>query len=231
MGFSPPARHHLARAVLLLLAAAALGGGLYWTWKRPLPPSGGCWFESRIELPVPPFRQNDPQWGHDLLGPTPATLGAEGCAVTSAAMVLSFYGIDTDPQRLNRFLIDHGGYTPQGWLYWEAAALVTPGVVEKAYEDRPSYFWIDWNLWHGNPVIIRIRRRDGVTHFVVIVGKEGWNYLIRDPGAGAARGVYPLRELGVPIEALRFYRRLPVAKLPPNVAALPAFRAVAAGYN
>jgi hypothetical protein len=28
---------------------------------------------------------------------------------------------------------------------------------------------------------------------------------VRDPGAGSAKGLYPLRELGSDIEALRFY--------------------------
>jgi len=51
----------------------------------------------------------------------------------------------------------------------------------------------------------------GVTHFVVIAGKDGFDYLVRDPGAGAAKGLYPLRELGSDIEALRFYEPIPNA--------------------
>jgi hypothetical protein len=43
----------------------------------------------------------------------------------------------------------------------------------------------------------------------VIAGKDGFDFLIRDPGAGAAKGYYPLRELGSKIEALRFYQPLP----------------------
>jgi hypothetical protein len=46
----------------------------------------------------------------------------------------------------------------------------------------------------------------GVTHFVVIAGKDGFDYLVRDPGAGSAQGLYPLRELGSDIEGLRFYK-------------------------
>jgi hypothetical protein len=49
-----------------------------------------------------------------------------------------------------------------------------------------------------------------VTHFVVIAGKDGFDYLVRDPGGGAAKGLYALRELGSDIEALRFYE--PIAK-------------------
>ena len=179
-----------------------------WAQKGQLEPHGGRYFFHRVELAVPSFRQGDERWRGDLLGPTPNTLGAEGCAVASAAMVLASYGLDTDPQRLNAYLKTNGGFTPQGWLYWEKAADISGGHVRHAYEDLPSYELIDRNLARGNPVIVRLRLPSGITHFVVIAGKEGFDYLTRDPGAGAAKGLYPLREFGSPIEALRFYQKL-----------------------
>jgi len=195
-----------------LLGAATLvlvGLGAIWAWPhKPLPSQGGIYWPGRLELAVPSFAQGDPRWAKAPLGSTPGTLHAEGCAVASAAMVLASYGIDTDPGRLNRFLTQHEGFTPQGWLYWEKAAEFTPGRCEKAYEDDPSFARIDGNLLRGNPVIVRVRFPGGLTHFVVIAGKEGWNYLIRDPGAGASRGLYPLNELAPGIEALRYYRKL-----------------------
>lgn len=181
-----------------------------WLWPGSIPSRGGLYFPTRVALPVPGFAQGDPAWKDDLLGGEHGpgtTLHAEGCAVASAAMVLASYGIDTDPGRLNRFLAETGGYTKEGWIYWEKAAALAPGLVEKAYEDLPSQARIDWNLLRGNPVIVRVRLPEN-THFVVIAGKEGWDYLIRDPGAGAARGLYPLRELAPRIEALRYYRQL-----------------------
>lgn len=72
----------------------------------------------------------------------------------------------------------------------------------------PSYYLIDSNLWERNPVIIRLHLPDGGIHFVVIAGKRGFDYLIRDPGAGAEKGIYPLKEICSKIEALRFYRKL-----------------------
>jgi len=39
---------------------------------------------------------------------------------------------------------------------------------------------------------------------------------VRDPGAGSAKGIYPLRELGSDIEALRFYQ--PIVNPTSNVA-------------
>ena len=180
-----------------------------WCWKRQIAGSGGLPIPGEIVITVPHYRQADPRWKADLLGKTPGTLGGQGCAVASASMTLSHYGMSVDPAMLNRFLTDHEGYEGAGWIRWESAAEYSPGMVEKAYEDLPSYALIDGNLLEGNPVIVRIRRPDGITHFVVIVGKRGLDYLIRDPAAADDGTIYPLAELGVPIEAMRSYRRIP----------------------
>jgi Peptidase_C39 like family len=199
--------------VVVVLIIAALGLYIDWTWKRKLSPHGGRYFFHRVELTVPSFRQADEKWRDDPLGgvETNGTLGGEGCAVAAAAMVFKFYGIDTDPQQLNWFLTSAGGYTDNGWLYWDRAAWFAPDRVQHMYEDLPSYQLIDSNLSRGNPVIVRVRLRNGVTHFVVIAGKAGFDYLIADPGAGSAKGLYPLRELGSDIEALRFYKPMATA--------------------
>lgn len=204
----------LIRLPLVLVVLAALGAGAWWgrDWSRkasPLPAQGGLWFPVTVLNDVPHFAQNDRRWSRDKLGGTPATLGEEGCAVASAAMVLASYGADLDPGRLNAHLRDSGGYTERGWLYWEKASAYPPAVAEHVYEDDASHFLIDWNLLRGNPVIVRLRYPNGITHFVVVVGKSGYEYLIRDPGAGFAKGVYFLSEFGSPIEALRFYQKLP----------------------
>jgi len=176
----------------------------------PVAASGGLYFPGRVELHVPQFLQGDGRWASDKLGSTPGTLGAEGCAVTSAAMTLASYGIDADPGRLNKFLTDlPGGYTPEGWIYWEKAAEFDKDFTAKLlphYEDKASFFLIDWNLIDGNPVIVRLRYPSGTTHFVVVCGKQGYDYLIRDPGSGGVKGVYPLKEFGSGIEALRYYK-------------------------
>jgi hypothetical protein len=216
MGALRPPRRFPRLAILLgavaaLLLLAGVAGWQFWSgWNAQgvLEPRGGLYFVRRTTLEVPSFRQGDPRWREDFLGPTDGTLGAEGCAVSSAAMVLSYYGVDTDPQRLNTFLSEREGYTPQGWIYWEKAAELAPGKVRHAYEDLGSYRLLDENLWRGNPVIVKLRLQSGTTHFVVVAGKDGFEYLTQDPGAGAARGLYPLSELGSKIEGLRFYEKL-----------------------
>ncbi len=209
----PPVRRRrwllgLLSAVLLLTVAAVTAGGFYEFGKRPLPPSGGCYFVRRVELPVDLFLQGDPKWGKDPLGNSVHNLGQVGCAMTSAAMVMKFYGVDTDPGRLNVYLRENGGYDEDNDLIWEGPATLAPDRVHKAYEDLPSYYLMDTNLLRGNPVIVRLRFPSGVTHFVVVMGKDGFDYLIRDPSsAGLRKGVYPLREIGSNIEALRFYEK------------------------
>ena len=208
----------LFRARQIVLLALLLGGfstlikASYvwenWNRKQKIEPNGGCYFFRRVEIPVPQFRQGDERWRDDFLGPTLNTIGAEGCALSSAAMVLASYGIDTDPQRLNAFLKTNEGYTPQGWIQWEKAAELAPERVWHAYEDLPTYHLIDANLIAGNPVIVRLHLPGRMTHFVVIAGKDGFDYLTRDPGGGASKGLYPLREYGSKIEALRFYQKL-----------------------
>jgi len=211
-------RVFLALVAALFVGALAVGASFVWSWAEgwtatasPLEPSGGLYFPQTILHDVPHFAQADGRWGKDVLAWGPTSLAAEGCAVASAAMVLASYGAGTDPGELNKFLKKNGGFTKGGWLYWEKAAEFPPGSAEHVYEADASHFLIDWNLLRGNPVIVRLRYPNGITHFVVIVGKQGYEYLIRDPGARYKDGLYFLSEFGSPIEALRFYRRTEAA--------------------
>jgi hypothetical protein len=194
-----------------LFIAVLLSMFVYVAWERwdrrgHLQPAGGLFFPRTVLLGVPSFAQADPRWGADRLASTQNTLGAEGCAVTSAAMVLAGYGMDLDPGRLNAFLIENQGYTERGWIYWEVAALYERGKVRHAYEALPSYRLMDWNLLKGNPVIVRVRPPGRGTHFVLVVGKHGFDYIAQDPGAGGRQVL--LRDLCSPVEALRFYEKI-----------------------
>src|ERR1700733_12683325 len=83
--------------IALLLTISLLAAGWYYFWPRQIDASGGIYFPYRVTLAVPRFAQSDGRWGNDSLAGTPATMAQEGCAVSSAAMVLSFYGLQLDP--------------------------------------------------------------------------------------------------------------------------------------
>ncbi len=204
LGESPRRRRRVALGAVFGVALAC--AAFFWCRTAVLPARGGLYFPWRVQIAVPGFAQADPRWGLQFLGATQSTLAAEGCAVTSAAMVLAYHGMDVDPLRLNAFLTQNNGYTERGWLYWEVAAEYVLGRVWHAYEDLPSYRLLDANLWRGNPVIVRIRPGGRGTHFVVVVGKSGWEYLAQDPGSGGR--LVLLSSFGSRIEALRFYERL-----------------------
>ncbi len=86
----------------------------------------------------------------------------------------------------------------------------------------PTFGLLDHELLEGNPVIVRLKLRNGTPHFVVVVGKEGWNYLIRDPARPESWGVYPLKDLTDHIEGLRYFRVLPPTIPPVTAISQPA---------
>jgi hypothetical protein len=108
-------------------------------------------------------------------------------------MVAAFYGVKTNPRQLNDFLTRTGGLDSEGLIDWKQVAAIAPDRVVLAYNGSPSYELIDKSLLAGNPVIVLIPLPDGAYHFVVIVGKKGQDYLIRDPAASGR--LYPLHQL------------------------------------
>src|SRR5260221_10453332 len=116
----------IAGAAVLVFLLLVAGGSLYYFGKREISATGGLYFLSRVELNVPRFAQADPRWADDLLGPTDSTIGGEGCAVSSAAMVLAYYRVNIDPGVLNAFLTNNDSYTPPGWLSLGKAAPFSP---------------------------------------------------------------------------------------------------------
>ena len=228
----PPQPWEIGRGRVWLAGIAILlvlyfGVPAFFRWPHVISSWGGRYFIHRTVIPVPPLQQDDPLWSEQLLGNTIETLGQAGCAVTSAAMILRSYGVDTDPERLNVFLNNHSGYVGDGLLDWDRVSGATGEQVQKAYEDYASYALLDTQILRGNPVIVRLHLRNGSTHFVVIVGKQGWDYLIRDPARPASYGVYPLDRLTGRIEALRFYTIVPPPKPASPKPVVPLVNAVA----
>jgi hypothetical protein len=198
---------NFALRLFSILLTLTLGDLLHAEDGRIIPSTGGRYFKERIEIPVPAFAQDDPRWSDLRLGMSTDTLGDEGCAVTSAAMILAFYGVKTDPKMLNAFLTRTGGLDDNGLIDWHQVPLIAPNHVKLVYDGVPTYELIDANLRSGNPVIVVIPLPDGGYHFVVIVGKEGRDYLIRDPAGTPSRPVYPLRYLADRIRGLCFFGR------------------------
>lgn len=162
-----------AIAVVALAAIAPLKRG-------PIDARGG----RTMHVPAmvtPHFMQTDPRWGSAMLGPTSESLAASGCTVCCLSMALARYGVDIPPGELNRRIEALDGFTEVGWLKWSSVAKITGGRFVAETPSAPRYDEIDDAIESGWPILAKIRLRSIVPHWVLIVGKEGTEYLARDP--------------------------------------------------
>ncbi len=79
------------------------------------------------------FSQRDPRWRGERLGTGGSTIGRAGCLLTASAAMLATWGVDTDPHRLNQWLIANRGYVSGDLLGF--AALGPLGAEIVAYID------------------------------------------------------------------------------------------------
>jgi hypothetical protein len=145
-----------------------------------------------------PLSQRDPRWKDIRLGfgDAQTTIGSDGCLITSLAMLAGAYGLPETPASLNEKLIALGrnaGF--YGALFvWEAMPRVLPGVSARRRVDCrlvPAPLGeIDAELAAGRPVLIEVDMAPSPqvdTHWVLISGKQGDDYLISDPWPVDAR--------------------------------------------
>jgi len=133
--------------------------------------------------------QQDPQWKKDILGfgDPGDTIGYVGCALTSVAMLLSGHGYAETPKTLNQKLKNVNGFVSAG-IRWGAVSQIYPNVTLKAFipcstSDAPLA-QIDAAIAAGQPAIVQVDSSPagGIqTHWVVIYGKTGDDYLMLDP--------------------------------------------------
>lgn len=171
-----------------------------------------------MKLNVIKFGQRDPKWASEKLGTSSVTIGNYGCALCALAMVEKYYGMDTDPLRLNTLLIEKGVYANRNLMSWYLIDKVNEFVKLKEWIDCPTtpapLGKIDAELNEGRPCIAWVDlnpMQQGADHFVVIVGKtEDNHYIINDPWTGEeyffdakygdpAKGIFGLRFINGPV--------------------------------
>jgi hypothetical protein len=133
--------------------------------------------------------QQDPQWKSDILGfgDKGDTIGYVGCALTSVSMLLSGHGYPETPKTLNQKLKNVQGFASAG-IRWGAVSQIYPHVNLKAFipcstSDAPLNL-IDAAIAAGQPAIVQVDHSNapGIqTHWVVLYGKKGDDYLMLDP--------------------------------------------------
>lgn len=168
----------------------------------PVPVLGGEPFSAL--LPVADFDQDDPDWAAARIGGSRESIAEVGCALCSAAMVSTWLGAPITPAELNGHLIANHGYTSRGWLRWQAVADASGGRLRLTYAGPPDHGRIDAGLRAGVPAIVKL----AIGHWVVVVGKQGEDYLVNDPLA-ERRGVLLLSHIAATMLAQREFRAPP----------------------
>ncbi len=128
---------------------------------------------------VPIMSQQDPAWRTLVMQVGADTIGGYGCALTSTAMLLNYFGATLTPPQLNTCL--GGGADP---IAWTSVPQCTNGLVSGG--DRISFTWTDLDalLASGRPAIVGMLRGLTGSHFVVVTSGGGGlaqNYHITDP--------------------------------------------------
>src|SRR5437867_2023651 len=142
---------------------------------------GGEAFQHVPVIETPAFLQRDKAWEADRIGGTGETLGRVGCTVCCLAMGLAHFGIEKTPGELNEWLKAHEGYSPRGWLRWESVSKLTAGKIYVDFRAPLKHETIDAALKARRPVLAKVFINRVITHWVLVVGKEGTEYVVKDP--------------------------------------------------
>ncbi len=178
---------------------------------------------SHVASIAPHFSQRDARWRRDVLGHpgSPVTIGSWGCLLTCFAMLARAYGHDTDPARLNAAMRASGGFWNNYYVSWNALQTVYGNIrFEGKEQPGPGLISrIDASLAARCPVPVQVDRtpqtryNDNDQHWVLVLAREGDDYLINDPidldpvPASLLERYGRQRNLGASVLSALFYRR------------------------
>lgn len=115
-------------------------------------------------LSVAGYAQTNPAWGDDVMRTCGSTIRAEGCAVTSAAMVIRYFGGWQDPGSLNRCM-----GTSACPLYWAQVPSCSNGRLLSEKLFAFSYETLKKLIDGKRPSIVGVANEE---HWVVAVGYD-----------------------------------------------------------
>lgn len=194
--------------VLVMVATSCVMLRTCWARLSPaIASTGGKALHLRLPDAGKTHLQKDQRWAADQLGTSTGTLGSHGCLVSSVAMACSDLGVELTPKELNERLKKADGFLPQGWVVWNALPRVTDKKLAADYHPAASHAVMDAALERGAYPVVKYFLLGGIQHWCVIVGKDGLEYLARDPLRDDEKPV-KLSELTAKVYAVRVIRRV-----------------------
>jgi hypothetical protein len=153
------------------------------------------------------YLQHDKRWASDPIGGSGKPLQNVGCAICCLSMALARYDINRTPGQLNEELKHAGAYNEKGWVYWSAIETFTGGKVHVERMHDPRLRDIEQALALGQPVLVKTAPPGILQHWVLLVGRDGREFLMRDP-FDKTKTLKPLSTLGSEILAIRIVKRM-----------------------
>jgi hypothetical protein len=159
------------------------------------------------------YLQKDPRWANDPIGGSGKPLRGVGCAICCLSMALAEFGIARTPAELNRDLKQFHGYNDHGWVYWSAIEPLTLGKARVDWIQNPTHRDIESALVNGQPVLVKVTPPKMLQHWVLLVGREGNEFLMKDP-LDPEQKLKPLSSLRSQILAVRIVKSANRSALP-----------------
>ncbi len=143
------------------------------------------------KLNIEPLSQRDSGWARQKLGNGTGTISGFGCILLSVCMQVRYYGKDVDPLKLNIAMKMVKGWRGASknlfdWPFLNKIYSDIKWIGRHNFETNPADLTIlDSQLEKKQPVIAKVEADEiGTpkgTHFVLIIGKDGDDYIINDP--------------------------------------------------
>lgn len=142
-----------------------------------------------LVLPVQPLWQRNPTWSKQRLGTVNGTtIGSDGCVVTCASMLGSWYGYSMLPNQVDNYLTDNKLYYKNGNLFVDPTITnlfptVRHDKTIKCETTPAPIAEIKSYIDAGHPVFVWLINQ-GVRHCTLAVGYDGNQIIVNDPWMG-----------------------------------------------
>lgn len=127
------------------------------------------------------LRQDDKRWSTNKIGKTSLTLGRWGCTITCVSMLSSYYGCYKSPAELAAI---PSLFSVEGKIIWSSIGKIFDNKMKfdiRRYGMNRAAITSSLNTSPRTSVIAEVSNG---SHWVVIVGTYGTDYLCVDPRDG-----------------------------------------------
>lgn len=136
-------------------------------------------------LPIAPLGQRDPRWASQRLGTVNGTtIGSDGCVITSASMMYTYYGKNTTPDVLDNFLTENRLYASGNlWIPTNVGKWLNGVAYQKMVDCSTTpapIAAIKEHLDSKRPLFVW-GMNQGVRHCTLAIGYDGDKIIVNDP--------------------------------------------------